>query len=144
MLSALDLLGGAALLVQGAIFLGVRGVRGYLSASVVLVLAVATSVIGFPAFRTIEGGTLAAGVALLAAGLLFIRLMLARSVSLHLLEHLEDRELTFFRQEIAERFADMRKFGLIRSVGDRPTLTWFGRCIGRLVAFSYGAVGIER
>jgi hypothetical protein len=88
------------------------------------------------------------GLVLYAFGLLVIRIMLQRSVSLHLLEKLNgkgEQEHENMREEIAERLRDMQQFRLIstRQV-DVYHLTHFGLFVASVVTFLYFVLRIQR
>jgi hypothetical protein len=85
-----------------------------------------------------------AGLCLAVFGLLIVRVMLTRSVSLHLLRRLQASLNDEFTRDIGSRLDDMRGFGLIRDVeGEKVMLTTFGQFIGSVVAVLYTAFKIK-
>jgi hypothetical protein len=83
------------------------------------------------------------GIAAEIVGLLFVRTMLARSVSLHLLAHIDGLATDSFERDIDERVGDLRGFRLVRTIDGRNTLTAFGRLIAAVVAFCYSLLKID-
>lgn len=85
-----------------------------------------------------------AGLCLSAFGLLIVRVMLIRSVSLHLLRRLQASLDDEFTRDIGSRLTDMRGFSLISDVSaGRVALTGFGRFIGAVVGVLYAAFRIR-
>jgi hypothetical protein len=77
------------------------------------------------------------------AGLMFVRFMLIRSVSLQLLARIGDVADGACRHEISERMNDMRTLRLVRVANDRNTLTLAGRFVAEVAASVYYIFGIE-
>lgn len=98
--------------------------------------------------RAPEWWILTLGLGLYAFGLLVVRIMLQRSVSLHLLERLNgkgEQEHESTREEIAERLRDMQQFRLIStSQGDVYRLTHFGLVVASVVTLLYFVLRIQR
>lgn len=70
------------------------------------------------------------GLALYGFGLLIVRIMLRRSVSLHLLSRYASGDAAAsVRTDIASRLQDAEHHGLVTRSDDVYTLTRFGRCI---------------
>ncbi len=96
-----------------------------------------------------EWGVLVVGLLAFAFGLLIVRVMLIRSVSLHLLGRIEaattDEGLTAegFAADIGGRLGDMRTFHLIQPDDRRILLTPFGSFVSGVVATFYFLFRIE-
>ena len=85
-----------------------------------------------------------AGLAAAAIGLTFVRAMLQRSVSLHLLDAVERGRTGSFNEEIADRLTDMRRLRLIRSAAGVNTLTRVGRLFAIVGAAAHCLLEMER
>jgi hypothetical protein len=83
------------------------------------------------------------GLAGAAIGLTFVRAMLQRSVSLHLLEAVERGGSGSFNEEITDRLTDMRRLRLIRSAAGVNAPTAVGRLIAIVAAASYFLLEME-
>jgi hypothetical protein len=98
--------------------------------------------------RATEWWILVFGLALYAFGLLIVRIMLQRSVSLRLLARLADenrQRQESIREEIADRLRDMNKFRLIFSGKDDVYhLTPFGLFVASFVTFTYFILRIHK
>ena len=84
------------------------------------------------------------GLTLYWFGLVIVRIMLTRSVSLHMLADYakgERKETT--SEGIAARLKDATHFGLMRSSESGYTLTSFGKAIATIVAVSYFILRIK-
>jgi hypothetical protein len=92
-----------------------------------------------------EFGVMTAGLFLYWFGLLIVRVMLQRSVSLHLLMSyfLQDPAETI-QEEVSSRFRDALFFRLVNRTDETFSLTLFGRFIASIVALFYFIVRIER
>jgi hypothetical protein len=77
------------------------------------------------------------GLQLFVFGLLIVRTMLFRSVSLRLLRRIAAGQSGAITEEIAHRLDDLRLFGLAAPVDGKNSLTRFGRVIGTVVAALY-------
>jgi hypothetical protein len=85
------------------------------------------------------------GLVLYWFGLLILRVILQRSVSLHLLlSYFQDRPAETIREEVSGRFKDALFFRLVRQDGPAFRLTLFGRFIATIVALFYFIVRIEK
>ena len=84
------------------------------------------------------------GLTLYWFGLVIVRIMLTRSVSLHMLADYAkgDRKQTT-SEGIATRLNDATHFGLMRADESRYTLTSFGKVIATIVAISYFILRIK-
>jgi hypothetical protein len=135
--------GALALIV--AIFWVVRKIPAFatLSSGVVLAFAAATVARG-------EGGHVAewvlavVGLLLCAFGLLIVRVMLIRSVSLKLLAHIDSGRPQTIAHDIGGRVHDMAAFSLVRGMPEGMCrLTPFGRFVGGVATFLYSAFRID-
>jgi hypothetical protein len=87
-------------------------------------------------------------LALLASsfGLLIVRVMLIRSISLNLLRNLDRAVESTFTEDLGRRLGDMRKFGLIEAKDEakdaQNALTAFGRLVGGVVGVFYSLLRI--
>jgi len=78
------------------------------------------------------------GLILYWFGLVIVRIMLTRSVSLHLLaDFAQGKHSATVSEGIAGRLKDAMHFGLVTADQDRYSLTLFGKLIGTIVAISY-------
>jgi hypothetical protein len=78
-------------------------------------------------------------------GMLTVRVMVTRSVSLSLLAGYRDgRPGETIREDIAGRLQDARRFYLVSVQGDRASLTWFGHIITWIVVTGYWLLRIKR
>ena len=85
------------------------------------------------------------GLLLYWFGLLIVRVMLQRSVSLHLLlSYFQGRPAETIQEEVSGRFKDALFFRLVREDGSAFRLTLFGRFIATIVALFYAIVRIEK
>ena len=135
-----------ALAVVLAVFYLVRKIPAYLALSVVVVGAFAAATLsrvdwGWPA----EWLVMVVGLLLCVFGLLIVRVMLVRSVSLRLLARMDSGKIEGLVEDLGARLGDMRAFGLISAAPDgRSTLTAWGRTVSGIVAVLYSVVRIER
>jgi len=92
-----------------------------------------------------EFSVLLLGLLLCWFGLLIVRVMLMRSVSLHLLlSYFQGRPAETIQEEVSGRFKDALFFRLVRQDGSLFRLTLFGRFIATIVALFYFIVRIEK
>ncbi len=85
-----------------------------------------------------------AALCLAAFGLLIVRIMFIRSVSLQLLRHPQAALNDEFTRGIGSRLDDMKGFGLIRDGhGGEVALTGFGQMIGSIVTALYATFRIK-
>lgn len=84
------------------------------------------------------------GLMLCAFGLLIVRVMLVRSISLHLLAEIAAGQPNRNEERLGGRLDDMRAFGLIRSSGELNELTGFGKLVGTVVVAFYSMVGVSK
>lgn len=146
-MSALDWYGlaGSALVLLAFYFL--RDVSAYIKACIAIV--VATGVAAFVSLGSAEFDALlraaitTVGLGLCAFGLLFVRVMFIRSVSLNLLRSIQNGSAGGFNEDIGGRLGDMRTFRLIESRGEVNTLTGFGRLVSGFVALFYAVLRVK-
>lgn len=77
------------------------------------------------------------GLQLFVFGLLIVRTMLVRSVSLRLLRQIAENQSGSITEEITHRLNDLRLFGLTTPVDGKNSLTHLGRLIGTVMAALY-------
>jgi len=136
-------------------FYFVRKVGAYIKTCIAIVLAtgIATSV-SLVADTLASGVVLVAGTALLAFGLLFVRIMFIRSVSLNMLRSIQNESAAGFGEDIGGRLRDMRAFRLIRTTHETQAsglgqeqelqaLTAFGRLIGTVTAVCHWLLRVK-
>ena len=78
-----------------------------------------------------------AGLTLYAFGLLIVRVMLTRSVSLKLLGSYAARASETVQEGIANRLKDLGRYRLVRTDGESFALSAFGRGVSGLVKLCY-------
>jgi hypothetical protein len=83
------------------------------------------------------------GLQLCVFGLLIVRAMLVRSVSLRLLARIATGQSSSMTDDITGRVKDLRRLAVIRSVDGKNTLTHFGRVIGAAIAVLYALIRIR-
>jgi hypothetical protein len=142
--SALNCYGFGAVLAIALVFYFVRRIPAYLAlcSTVVAAFVVGAWRVRVPANLS-ESILLALGLFLCVFGLLIVRVMLIRSVSLRLLRRLETGQEEGFSADVGARLHDMRAFGLIRTTGETSELRPFGRFIAGVVALLYAAFRID-
>ena len=87
---------------------------------------------------------LVTGLVLYWFGLVIVRVMLTRSVSLRMLGAYDRQEQTVTAGEgIFARLKDAKHFGLMMGEAEKYTLTFFGRLIAGIVAISYAILRIK-
>lgn len=144
-MTTLDLYGIVVFAVLVLLFYGVRSIPLYVALALAIVGGFAavtsgsTATVGWPTWLVMLSGLL-----LCAFGLLIVRTMLIRSVSLHLLRSIDSGHADTFNEDIATRLSDMRALSLIRARdGDEHTLTSVGRLIAGGVAALYTLFRIQ-
>jgi hypothetical protein len=143
-MTPLDWYGIGALALIGLVFYFVRKVPTYVALSGAVALGFAVVTFGSVDWQNpARWIVLELGLLLFIFGLLIVRTMLIRSVSLHLLRRLETGQEGSMGEDIGGRLADMRRVGLIQAAGTGNTLTPFGRLIGGVVALFYALVRIK-
>jgi hypothetical protein len=143
-MNALDWCGIGALAAIVLSFGSIRRIPAYIGATSAVVAAFAVApYLGVDVVRSADWLVMTAGLAACAFGLLIVRVMLVRSVSLLLLARLGEGPSDLFRRDIRGRLDDMQRFGLIRSSDGRYTLTSFGMAVGGAVTASYKVFRIK-
>jgi hypothetical protein len=143
-MAVLDWYGLAGMAAISLIFYAVRRIPRYIFACALVILAFGWATRDFLLRTPAQWIVMCAGLCLAVFGLLIVRVMLTRSVSLHLLRRLQASLNDEFTRDIGSRLDDMRGFGLIRDVeGEKVMLTTFGQFIGSVVAVLYTAFKIK-
>jgi hypothetical protein len=125
-------------------FYAVRRIPRYFFACALVILAFTWATRSFLLRTPAQWIVMCAGLCLAAFGLLIVRIMLTRSISLDLLRRLRASLDDQFTRDIGSRLYDMRRFGLIRDVeGEKVTLTGFGQFVGSVVTILYIAFRIK-
>ena len=133
---------GAALL--GLSFYLARRVPSFLASGAAVVAGFVAATRGRGADRAPEWYVTTAGLLAAFAGLLIVRLMLMRSVSLRLLGRVDRGAGRGFDDDIGIRVREMRVFGLARRTRRGNALTPLGRAVAGVVAPLYRALRIDR
>jgi hypothetical protein len=142
-MTALDWYGFAALVLVFLIFYAVRRILLYLVACLVVVAAFAFVARAELATATASWLVSTLGLLLFTFGLMIVRVMLIRSVSLHLLRRVQASEKDEFAEDIGGRLHDMRKFGLVRGTSEAAELSNFGRFVSGVVGVFYALFRIK-
>jgi hypothetical protein len=134
-----------ALLLLGAVFYGLRrSIAASAWASAVLLAAVSYLVLRSPGGRSSEAIILLAGLGLTALGLLIVRVMLVRSVSLRLLAaYAADGPPEGMQELIGHRLGDLSRHRLARVTAGTYRLTAFGRVVAAVVGISYALTRVR-
>lgn len=143
-MTAIDGYGAVALLVLAMVFWFIRTIPAYLAAGGVVVALFAA--VTFSSVSWAEASNwlvMTAGLGLCVFGLLIVRVMLIRSVSLNLLGSIHGQRKESFGEDIGARLGDMRKFGLIETQGENNSLTGFGRFVAGVIALFYAIFRIK-
>ncbi|MDB4989413.1 MAG: hypothetical protein JWN04_4591 [Myxococcaceae bacterium] len=154
-MTELDLYGLLAATSVLLTFYFIRNIGAYVRTCIAIVLGVGvaaccSSVAGTVAERAI----LVAGIALLAFGLLFVRLMFIRSVSLNMLRGIQSGRVAGFGEDIGGRLGDMQRFRLVRTAPEPQevaraqgeelaTLTPFGRLVSAVTSVLYALLRVK-
>jgi hypothetical protein len=136
-----DWYGLAALTALLLIFYYVRAVPAYVALGAAVALGFGAATFGLLDWSSAsEWIVMTVGLLACAFGLLIVRVMLIRSVSLHLLRGMEGAGPDSFGEDIGARLNDMRAFGLIQTsdgVDGRTALTSFGWMVSGVVSALY-------
>lgn len=100
-------------------------------------------IFGFP-LASVEKLILVVGLMLYWFGLLAIRIMLRRSVSLQILENCVAGRPVSIRENLASRLEDMIRYKLVHRHEGIFRLTLLGNFIALVVSFAYLAVRIQK
>ena len=136
-MTVLDWYGMVALGLVLLTFYFVRAIPIYLALSALVIVGTLVALLTSLGGSLFEGILLVLGVGLCSFGLLIVRVMLIRSVSLGMLGKIEAEADRRFDEDIGGRLADLRAFGLIRGDDDLCELTPFGRSVSTVVAVLY-------
>jgi hypothetical protein len=137
-MSALDWYGVGALALILLVFYSIRKILVYVALCGTIVVGVALATRGLAdSERLSEWIVMMAGLLLCIFGLLIVRVMLVRSVSLRLLGTLEAGGQQSVGEDVGGRLNDMRSFQLIHAIQGGNALTAFGRLVSGGVAIFY-------
>jgi hypothetical protein len=143
-MTMLDWYGLTALAAISLCFYAVRRIPRYILACALVILAFSWATRDFLLRAPAPWIVMCAGLCLTAFGLLIVRVMLTRSVSLHLLRRLQASLTDEFTRDIGSRLHDMRSFGLVHDMeGGKVTLTGFGQFIAGGITVLYAAFRIR-
>jgi hypothetical protein len=142
-MTALDWYGAGALVLIFLVFYAVRRIPFYLVTCGLVVVAFAFITRAELMSATAAWLVSMLGLGLFTFGLMIVRVMLIRSVSLHLLRRLQASERDEFAEDIGGRLHDMRAFGLVQGPAEAAELSGFGRFVGGVVALFYGLFRIK-
>ena len=143
-MTQIDWYGLAGMAAVALSFYVLHRIAHYLFACALVILAFAWATRDILVHMPAQWIVMGAGLCLSAFGLLIIRVMLTRSVSLHLLPRLQASLDDEFASDIGSRLNDMRGFGLIRDLaGNKVTLTSLGHVVGRIVGTLYAIFRIK-
>jgi ABC-type uncharacterized transport system permease subunit len=135
--------GIGAFALLGLSFYLVRGIRSFLACSAALLVGFALGSSPQAVARPAEWFVMMAGLLASALGLWTVRLMLMRSVSLHLLGRIDGVESVAFHDDIRARLNDLRAFHLVRCRDGRNTLSPLGQAVAAIVAACYAMLMIN-
>jgi len=143
-MTAIDGYGAGALLAIALVFWFIRTIPAYLAAGALIVVAFGAITFGSLSWAEASNWlVMTSGLMLSVFGLLIVRVMLIRSVSLNLLGSMHGQRKESFGEDIGARLGDMRKFGLIETTGKDNSLTSFGRFVGGVIALFYAVFRIK-
>jgi len=143
-MTAIDGYGALALLAIALVFWFIRTIPAYLVAGAVIVALFGALTFGSLSWAEASNWlVMTSGLMLSVFGLLIVRVMLIRSVSLNLLGSMHGQRKESFGEDIGARLGDMRKFGLIETTGKDNSLTAFGRFVGGVIALFYAVFRIK-
>ena len=142
-MNALDLYGAGAFSLICLIFVAIRKIPYYVFFCLAVVSVFCWLTRGLISPQTGEWIVMTSGLLLFSFGLLIVRVMLLRSVSLQLLRSIETKAMSAkVSEDISGRLADMDYFRLIQR-GDRNRLTSFGRFCSAVVVIFYATFRIK-
>jgi hypothetical protein len=135
-MNALDMVGIAGfVLITGSFYFicNPLSVFAAVGAAIAVMCAVASSTVGASSPGA-DKIMLVLGLALYCFGLLIVRIMLRRSVSLHLLSRYAGGDAApSVATDIARRLEDAEQYGLVARADGVYSLTLFGRCVASVV-----------
>jgi hypothetical protein len=146
-MATLDWYGLGALVLIALVFYFVRKIPMYIAlCGVICVGFVAVTASGADFSRPSEWIVMKLALLASSFGLLIVRVMLIRSISLNLLRNLDKAVESTFTEDLGRRLGDMRKFGLIEAKDEakdaQNALTAFGRLVGGVVGVFYSLLRI--
>ena len=142
-MATLDWYGLGALALIALVFYLVRKIPMYIAlCGVICAGFVAVTVSGVDFSHASEWIVMTLGLLASSFGLLIVRVMLIRSISLNLLRNLDNAVQSTFTEDLGGRLGDMRKFHLIEPKGEESTLTAFGRLVGGVIGALYSLLRI--
>jgi hypothetical protein len=144
-MSLLGWYGVGAMALILPVFYFVREIRAYLALSAMIVGAFCAATVSRVRWEQCsEWLVMVAGLLLSVFGLLIVRVMLIRSVSLQLLARIDGGGQETIGEDVGRRLLDMRSFHLIRTTQEgKSGLTGFGRFVAGVVAILYSIFRIE-
>lgn len=143
-MTTLDWYGMGALALIVLFFYSVRSVRAYVILCVLIAGGFAATTSGLVDWdRPSEWIVMTTGLLLCAFGLLIVRVMLIRSVSLQILGRIEGGTPNAFGEDLVKRLHDMRVFRLIRTTEGSAALTPFGHLVSSVVTLFYSLFRIQ-
>lgn len=138
-MTAIDAYGALALLLILLVFYFVRKVPLYVAAGAAITLGFAAVTFGAVSVDTASNWiVMTLGLGACTFGLLIVRVMLIRSVSLNMLRGIEGGGADVFGENIEARIGEMRRIGLVAaSENGENVLTPFGKLAAGIVAAAY-------
>jgi len=121
-----------------------RTIRSFLIISVVVGIGFGIATSGLVARSTQEIALANVGLWLYILGLLIVRTMLKRSVSLHLLFRISSGHRGVMAEDIETRLEDLHRFALVDRKNGMNALTIWGRLVSSFVAIVYKIAGMNR
>lgn len=144
-MDTLQVSGIAAFTLVSLAFYFMRKMLSFNIFSILVVTALVIAIFHFQLPLSPEMLVLLSGLILYWFGLLIVRVMLQRSVSLHLLlSYFWGSPAETIQEEVSNRFKDALFFKLAQRDGEIFKLTFFGKFIASIVALFYFVVRIER
>ena len=142
-MNELDLYGAGAFALICLIFVAIRRIPFYVVFCAAVVCLFCWITRRFAAPQTGEWIVTTSGLLLFSFGLLIVRVMLLRSVSLQLLRRIAtEANKAPVTEDIGSRLVDMEYFRLIRR-GEQNKLTGFGRFCSAVVVIFYSTFRIK-
>jgi energy-coupling factor transporter transmembrane protein EcfT len=144
-MTAVDACGALALLLLLLVFYFVRRVPVYVASGAAITLGFAAATFGTVNLATVSNWVvMTLGLGACTFGLLIVRVMLIRSVSLNMLRGIEGGAADVFGENIETRPDEMQRIGLVaRAPSGENALTGFGRFAAGIVATAYAIFRIK-
>jgi hypothetical protein len=140
----LDVVGVMAFLLISMAFGSIRGGATRFMAACAVVIVASAIVTRAARAEGPDWGFLIAGLALYSFGLLVLRTMLRRSVSLRMLAACAgDRSVASVSQDVASRLGELSRYRLVRRSGPEYRLTAWGRSLTTLLRMVYAVVRLR-